>query len=588
MNKYLSSVSLFALTLVVSQATAQVAINEIQPDSENLVELKNMGGSVVDVSSYQLCSFPTYNQIANLTVVSGSTIMAPGDILVLSGHNMGLVDGELALYMNTMWTNSGMIVDYVEWGFSGHQRSIVAQGAGIWGAGDFVEDPMAGTTLAWDGEGDAPSNWIVNAVPTFGEENFAPGECDGGTVSTADGLTQVMTCTMDGTADVVEFDFDSPSESDYLFIITSDTNDILGLPGDSNDFDDAPAGTCRVWGVSYTGTFLAQIGDNIDEISLSDDCFDLSSNFITVIRDQVSESSVETTSGDSVVVLCVQDNVADVVMFQNNANSLLAYSYIITDDQNNVLGLPPSNMNDFDVAPAGTCRVWGLNHTEAITVSVGDNIDEVAVSTGCFMLSANFIEIQRHDVTGGDVSLAGGGSTATIVIDGEADVLEFETDSDSDESYAYIVTDVDDNVLTVLPANSNDFNEAEPGECHLYGASYTGELVWAEGDAVSDVTSSGCFELSDNWVVIIRQLPENIGDAGQIQAIAIYPNPTTDVIRIDIDQKNIQTVQVLDISGNVILSSRFNQLNLETLSAGSYVVRVITSDVVYSQTVVKR
>jgi hypothetical protein len=797
---------LAGILLSMNQVSAQIVLNEIQPDDENLVEIKNIGDNMVDISSYFLCSFPTYSQLNGLTLESGSLFLIPGAIVVLSGHNMSPADGELALYLNNQWPNSEMILDYVEWGSTGHMRSSVAQAAEIWANGDFVVPTADGTSLAWDGGGDASSNWMVDAEPTFGAENS--GGCDGGTVSTVDGLNTVYTCTQDGVADIVEFESDGASDDSFTFIITSDTgeilgvppgnsndfdvapqgtclvwglsytgvllaevgmnaltdmlsddcydlsdnsievirtdvdgstvytdsditatytctqdgeedvvnffnysesdaaysyiitapdgtvlglpdgmsndfdgapagicwvwgasyvgeiiievgqnvntdpifsecgelsanyievirefvdggtvatdmdettvytctqdgvadvvnfthmteadgdyayiitsssNEILGLPGDSNDFDEAPAGVCRVWGVSYTGNFLALVGDQLDQISISDMCYGLSENYIEIVRDQPSESIVSTDGGDDIVVLCVQDDDADVVNFDNNATSMFMYDYIITDDQNNVLGLPTEPMNDFNGAPAGVCRVWGISHSGDILLEVGDNIDDSDIADGCFMLSENYIMIERHDVTGGMVTTVDDETSVTIVIDGDADVIEFQTDSESAESYAYIVTDVDDNVLTVLDANSNDFNQAEPGECHLYGASYTGDLEWTEGDPVGDVTSTGCYELSENWVTIIRDMADDIGESLGLNLVA-FPNPVVDVLTIGTGE-SVYDINVFGLDGQIIMRERGYQVDMSDYPTGIYLLQAWEGDKFQSFTIQKQ
>ena len=51
------------------------------------------------------------------------------------------------------------------------------------------------------------------------------------------------------------------------------------------NFEGAGSGTCLVWGLSYTGNITVSMGDNALSMPLSDDCFDLSDNFVSVIRD---------------------------------------------------------------------------------------------------------------------------------------------------------------------------------------------------------------------------------------------------------------------------------------------------------------
>ena len=173
----------------------QVLLNEIQTNGDDIVEIKNHSDMTVDVSTYKLCSWPTYTTIGDMTIISGSTSLMPGDILVVSGHSMGDSDDELGLYLNGSWTNPASMLDYVEWGSTGHTRSSVAQSAGIWENGDFTEAAPMGTTLAWDGDGNSSTNWTVGAEPSFGQEN-PNGGCEG-----VLGCIDPMACNYDSTAD---------------------------------------------------------------------------------------------------------------------------------------------------------------------------------------------------------------------------------------------------------------------------------------------------------------------------------------------------------------------------------------------------
>jgi hypothetical protein len=284
--KTLLHIVLFTLFFGI-QSQSQIIINEFQPET-NTIELKNIGNTTVDVSSYEACSFPEYNAMDELTLVSGTLLMAPGDITVVQGHAMGVADDELGLYTMPSYTNPDAMLDYVEWGSSGHQRSTVAVAAGIWNTNDFLEFfPLADETYMWDGLGDAPSNWFADP-DTFGAENEAPQEeCAGGTVSTADGETAVDVIVGDGTADVIEFEAEGGVGS-YSFVVTDNDGEILAvLEGNSNDFEGAGEGVCRLYGAGYFGGLSAAVGTDITAAT-ADSCFSLSSNFVEITRTPTS------------------------------------------------------------------------------------------------------------------------------------------------------------------------------------------------------------------------------------------------------------------------------------------------------------
>jgi hypothetical protein len=111
---------------------------------------------------------------------------------------------------------------------------------------------------------------------------------DGGTVSLVGGGT-----TFTGNAGDIVFDVEhvtAATNLSYWYIITDENDNILefqnSTAGNTLDLSAAPAGECHVWGWSYRGQPNPIVGDNISTLA-DDQCEDISSNWITVIRDSV-------------------------------------------------------------------------------------------------------------------------------------------------------------------------------------------------------------------------------------------------------------------------------------------------------------
>ncbi len=117
-------------------------------------------------------------------------------------------------------------------------------------------------------------------------------DCDGGEVS-SDAGEEVIVC-LDDTEDVLTFSNNSLSSDDtYAYVITDEENFIIAiLGGDSNDFNAAEAGVCRVWGLSYQGTLdptTIEAGDPVFGVQTDGICLELSDNFIQVTRQECIE-----------------------------------------------------------------------------------------------------------------------------------------------------------------------------------------------------------------------------------------------------------------------------------------------------------
>ena len=334
-------------------------------------------------------------------------------------------------------------------------------------------------------------------------------EAEGGTVALADGSSDITVCVGDGSSDVLDFTNTSTASINYAYVITDDNNVVLTLAtGSSQDFEGAGAGICRVWGLSYSGNLSVATGESAVGQALSDECFDLSDNFITVTRELVDGGSVSLTDGSTSVLVCAEDGVPDELTFEAQSSATENYSFIVTDDQNTILAVLDGNMLDFDVAGPGVCRVWGLSYTGQIIAEPGDNAAITPLADGCFDLSSNFIEVLRKVAEGGTVALTDGQTEATVCVgDGLSDELSFENTSTATENYVYVITDDNNIVLAIADGNSQDFEGAGAGICRVWGLSFSGSLTVAAGDnAATQPLSNECFDLSDNFITITREL----------------------------------------------------------------------------------
>ena len=297
------------------------------------------------------------------------------------------------------------------------------------------------------------------------------------------------------------------SNAQFRYVVTDDQGTILGLPpGNTVDFEGAGSGNCLVWGLSYTGNILVSMGDNALTSALTDDCFDLSDNFVTVVRDMPDGGTVSTAAGDTLVYTCPGDGNSDALMFAHVTSSNAQFRYVVTDDQGTILGLPPGNTVDFEGAGSGNCLVWGLSYTGNILVSMGDNALTSALTDDCFGLSDNFVTVVRDVPDGGVVSTVDGATEVyTCAGDGTADKIMFAHVSSSNAQFRYLVTDDQGVILGLPPGNMVDFEGAGQGTCLVWGLSFTGNILVSVGDnALTSALTDDCYDLSANFVTVER------------------------------------------------------------------------------------
>ncbi len=212
-------------------------------------------------------------------------------------------------------------------------------------------------------------------------------------------------------------------------------------------------------------------------------------------------------------VICL-DGTPDPITVSNNSASALSYAYIVTDDMGGVLAYPPGNTIDLDGATPGVCRIYGISYEGTLNETTGIPVTSVTAS-GAHDLSDNYIEVTRTVPDGGMLD-SDRGLTPVICLDGTPDPITVSNNSTSALNYAYIVTDDMGGVLAYPPGNVIDLDGATPGVCRIYGISYEGTLNETTGIPVTNVTASGCHDLSGNYVEVTR-----IGvDGGQVMHVA--------------------------------------------------------------------
>ncbi|WP_282090125.1 spondin domain-containing protein [Aquimarina algiphila] len=152
-----------------------IVINEVNYGEGKQIELWNNGTVAVDLAPYWLCLGPgRYVQIENASVISGTTQLAAGEFLVVNWDQLGDSEG-LGLYSSNSFASADAIIDFVQWGAAGSARENVAVTAGIWTEGEFVQSVrLPSYSIAYDGEGNAASDWSEVINPTFGMGNATP------------------------------------------------------------------------------------------------------------------------------------------------------------------------------------------------------------------------------------------------------------------------------------------------------------------------------------------------------------------------------------------------------------------------------
>ncbi len=333
------------------------------------------------------------------------------------------------------------------------------------------------------------------------------------------------------------------------WVITDVDGNILELPDNYADvnFDEADAGTCLVWHLSYEDNVSLDI-TNASELT---GCFALS-NPITVDRYQ---QPVGGTLEGGPFDFCVGDGVEDLILegeITLSGNMGTNATWVVTDADGNILELP-GNYTDvnFDEAEAGTCLIWYLSYENNVSLDGITNANELS---GCYALT-NPITVNRTEINGGTISGGEEDSFSFTVGDGTEDKITADAitlEGNIGTNSAWVVTNEDGTVILELPENYSDvdFDESGAGTCKIWHLSYEDGLEGLtppdEGDHLVSGLGGACFDLSNS--ISVERTTES-------SRVAIFPNPTKNEVNVNFaafseDQVNISVFNLRNVQLN--------------------------------------
>ena len=363
---------------------------------------------------------------------------------------------------------------------------------------------------------------------------------------------------IDGEADFVDgISIDENAGTTMQWIVTDGDGLILGLPANIEDvnFDDAGVGSCLIWNVSYETISGLSVGSNISGL---EGCFDVSNN---ILVDRLIIEGGSLSGGP--YEFCIDDTEDFISDFElTDVNASLTTTWIITDIQLNILGVPadPSTVN-FNDAGAGICFLWAISSSGAITGAEVDNT--VSDIVGCYDIS-NSIQISRIDPQGGTLE----GGPFEFCVDGEADMVSgVSVSGTTGEDNQWVVTDQDGTILGLPDDIENvDFDEAGIGICLIWNVSFTGELTELELD--NDITDiGGCYGISDSIEVVRSILNGGTLEGGPFNFCVDGVQDTVSNITLDGDNGANSTWVITDEDG-VILGTPTNIESVDFDEAG--------------------
>jgi len=225
-------------------------------------------------------------------------------------------------------------------------------------------------------------------------------------------------CVGDGEADHIPdgaITISGNEGANTQWVITNeDGSEILALPNNYSEvnFDEAPAGTCLVWHLSYEFEITGlEVG--ADPANLMG-CFSLS-NSVTVIRKHTEGGTIEGGPFTFMVGDDTADNIPEnaITLTENEGTNS---QWVITNGDGSIILALPENYSDLDFngTEVGTDLIWHLSYEDGLEgLEVNAN---VANLVGCFSLS-NSIEVVKTAASAGIVYILPNPAGSTVNLD---------------------------------------------------------------------------------------------------------------------------------------------------------------------------
>lgn len=97
------------------------------------------------------------------------------------------------------------------------------------------------------------------------------------------------------------------------------------------------------------------------------------------------------------------------------------------------------------------------------------------------------------------------------------------------------------------------------------------------------ITNGNC-TYTTNPVTLTTYTNTNVPELNK-HLVYVYPNPVKD--KLYINSSNIESVQIMDLNGNVLIETKNEEINLNEIVSGIYFISVLTKDKVYYDKIIK-
>ena len=296
------------------------------------------------------------------------------------------------------------------------------------------------------------------------------------------------------------------------FLLTNENGKIIAIFNNNQlpNIDKINDLVLRIYGLGYNGTLNAKVDSNILGNNLSSGCFQLSENFLSINRNNISGGFVSLTNNQIQQQICPTDSTTNLLTFKNIAAQGQKLIYLITNVNNIILDSTSKNSYQFIQQGIGDYRIYAFSYNGEFSGKIGVSINDPSLSEDCFGLSSNYISVAKRNPVAGFVVMDDANTQLqNCPSDATFPSRQIKTIGNNSGNQCFVIIDGNQIIVDILFSPTIYPTEYPTGKYNIVSISYNGTLNIKKGEKWGIKTpSTSCYSISGNDVSFLNLEPK--------------------------------------------------------------------------------
>ena len=296
------------------------------------------------------------------------------------------------------------------------------------------------------------------------------------------------------------------------FLLTNENGKIIAIFNNNQlpNIDKINDLVLRIYGLGYNGTLNAKVDSNILGNNLSSGCFQLSENFLSINRNNISGGFVSLTNNQIQQQICPTDSTTNLLTFKNIAAQGQKLIYLITNVNNIILDSTSKNSYHFIQQGIGDYRIYAFSYNGEFSGKIGVSINDPSLSEDCFGLSSNYISVAKRNPVAGFVVMDDANTQLqNCPSDATFPSRQIKTIGNNSGNQCFVIIDGNQIIVDILFSPTIYPTEYPTGKYNIVSISYNGTLDIKKGEKWGiKIPSTSCYSISGNDVSFLNLEPK--------------------------------------------------------------------------------